>query len=169
MITGVRLHRVRRRRLRRTDRRLGVLADEEHRLRRTSDPGRCRAASAGRAPAGRRHDPPLGCRISVHCNTFHRYTDAGRADPVGRNGRGCPRQRVGRNHHRAVQNRVRARGLTVSHRAAATLADLEDITSAWVHWYNASRLMHRLGRRPPAEAEAEYYAQQPIGQHTDHT
>ncbi len=38
-----------------------------------------------------------------------------------------------------------------------TLADVEDITSAWVHWYNTSRLMHRLGRRPPAEAEAEYY------------
>jgi len=39
-----------------------------------------------------------------------------------------------------------------------TLGDLEDITSAWVHWYNTSRLMHRLGRRPPSEAEAEYYA-----------
>jgi transposase InsO family protein len=39
----------------------------------------------------------------------------------------------------------------------ATLADLEDATSAWVHWYNTSRLMHRLGRRPPAEAEAAYY------------
>ena len=39
------------------------------------------------------------------------------------------------------------------------LADLEEITSAWVHWYNTSRLMHRLGRRPPAEAEAEYYRQ----------
>jgi putative transposase len=50
-----------------------------------------------------------------------------------------------------------------------TLADLEDITSAWVHWHNASRLMHRLGRRPPAEAEAEYYAHQQAGQHTDHT
>jgi transposase InsO family protein len=41
----------------------------------------------------------------------------------------------------------------------ATLADLEDSTSAWVHWYNNHRLMHRLGRRPPAEAETEYYAQ----------
>src|SRR5437762_2151033 len=40
-----------------------------------------------------------------------------------------------------------------------TLADLEKITSAWVHWYNTSRLMHRLGRRPPAEAEAEYWRQ----------
>ena len=50
-----------------------------------------------------------------------------------------------------------------------TLADLEDITSAWVAWYNASRLMHRLGRRPPAEAEAEYYAHLQVGQHTDHT
>jgi putative transposase len=39
-----------------------------------------------------------------------------------------------------------------------TLADLEEITSAWVHWYNTSRLMHRLGRVPPAEAEADYYA-----------
>src|SRR5260221_8826816 len=38
-----------------------------------------------------------------------------------------------------------------------TLGDLEEITSAWVHWYNTSRLMHRLGRRPPAEAEAGYY------------
>ena len=39
----------------------------------------------------------------------------------------------------------------------ATLADLEEATSAWVHWYNTGRLMHRLGRRPPAEAEAAYY------------
>jgi hypothetical protein len=43
-------------------------------------------------------------------------------------------------------------------RPIRTLADLEDITSTWVCWYNASRLMRRLGRRPPTEAEAEYYA-----------
>ena len=40
-----------------------------------------------------------------------------------------------------------------------TLTDLEGITSSWVHWYNTSRLMHRLSRRPPAEAGAEYYRQ----------
>jgi putative transposase len=28
-----------------------------------------------------------------------------------------------------------------------------------VHWYNTARLMHRLRRRPPAEAEAEHYGQ----------
>ena len=39
-----------------------------------------------------------------------------------------------------------------------TLADLEAITCAWVHWYNTARLMHRLRRRPPIEAEAEYWA-----------
>jgi transposase InsO family protein len=50
----------------------------------------------------------------------------------------------------------------------ATLADVENITLAWVHWYNTSRLMHRLSRRPPAEVEAEYYAQQLIGEHTGH-
>ena len=48
-----------------------------------------------------------------------------------------------------------------------TLADLEDITSAWVHWYNTARLMHRLGRRPPAEVEAEYYARLQAGEHTE--
>ena len=41
-----------------------------------------------------------------------------------------------------------------------TLAGLEEITSAWVHWYNNERLMHRLGRKPPAEAEAGYWARQ---------
>jgi putative transposase len=50
-----------------------------------------------------------------------------------------------------------------------TLADLEDITSAWVTWYNERRLMHRLGRIPPAEAEAEYYARLQAGKHTGHT
>ncbi|MBV8228969.1 MAG: IS3 family transposase [Planctomycetaceae bacterium] len=50
-----------------------------------------------------------------------------------------------------------------------TLADLENMTSAWVSWYNECRLMHRLGRRPPAEAEAEYYARLHAGKHTGHT
>jgi putative transposase len=46
-----------------------------------------------------------------------------------------------------------------------TLTDL----GAWVSWYNERRLMHRLGRIPPAEAEAEYYARLQAGQHTGHT
>jgi len=50
-----------------------------------------------------------------------------------------------------------------------TLADLEEITSAWVHWYNTARLMHRPGRRPPAEAEADYYAQIRDGRPAAHT
>ena len=45
-----------------------------------------------------------------------------------------------------------------------TLADPENITFGGVHWFNTSRLMHRLGRRPPAEAEAEYYAHHQIGE-----
>ena len=47
------------------------------------------------------------------------------------------------------------------HRPVRTLGDLEEITSAWVAWYNQERLMRRLGLRPPAEAEAAYWA----GQH----
>jgi putative transposase len=37
------------------------------------------------------------------------------------------------------------------------LADVENITAAWVHWYNQERLMHRTGLRPPAEADAGYW------------
>jgi putative transposase len=50
-----------------------------------------------------------------------------------------------------------------------TLAEVETITAAWVHWYNNSRLMHRLGRRPPAEAEADYHAHNRDGQPAVHT
>ena len=66
-------------------------------------------------------------------------------------------QRASGDDDRALQDRVRARGLAVSARADRHAGDLEEITSAWVHWYNTSRLMHRLDRRPPADAEADYY------------
>ena len=42
----------------------------------------------------------------------------------------------------------------------AALGDVEKITSSWVHWYNTARLMHRTGLRPPAEADAQYWASQ---------
>jgi putative transposase len=40
-----------------------------------------------------------------------------------------------------------------------TLSDAEYITADYVSWHNQQRLMHRLGRVPPAEAEAQYYSQ----------
>ena len=40
------------------------------------------------------------------------------------------------------------------------LADVELLTADWVHWYNTSRIMHRLGRTPPVEFDAGYYTQQ---------
>jgi putative transposase len=49
------------------------------------------------------------------------------------------------------------------HTGLHTAANVEGATAAWVHWYNTARLMHRLGRRPPTEAEADYYAK-----HADH-
>ena len=44
-------------------------------------------------------------------------------------------------------------------RSLNTLSDVELITADYVAWYNQQRLMHRLGRVPPAEAEAQYYSQ----------
>jgi transposase InsO family protein len=55
------------------------------------------------------------------------------------------------------------------HGLLTTLADLEKTTSAWVHWYNNDRLMHRLGRRPPTEAEADYYATTDTANPATHT
>jgi len=49
------------------------------------------------------------------------------------------------------------------------LSDIEAATSTWVHWYNTTRIMHRLGRRPPAEHEADYYAQIRDDQPVAHT
>ena len=43
------------------------------------------------------------------------------------------------------------------------------ITADWVHWYNTSRLMHHLGRIPPTEAEANYYATTGDGRPAAHT
>jgi putative transposase len=45
------------------------------------------------------------------------------------------------------------------HTGLRAAIDVERATAGWVHWYNTARLMHRLGRRPPAEAEADHYAQ----------
>ncbi len=49
------------------------------------------------------------------------------------------------------------------------LGDLEEATSKWVHWYNNERLMHRLGRVPPAEYEAAYYTRRQNRQPSVHT
>ncbi len=56
------------------------------------------------------------------------------------------------------------------HGPLVALADLESATSAWVAaWYNNDRLMHRLGRCPPAEAEADYYAMTDTANPAAHT
>ena len=60
----------------------------------------------------------------------------------------------------ALQGRVLRKDSPFRAGRAATLSDLELITAAWVHWYNTSRLMHRPGRRPLPEVEAEYFDQQ---------
>ena len=39
-----------------------------------------------------------------------------------------------------------------------SVRDVEHLTADWVHWYNTSRLMHRLGLKPPVEYEADYHA-----------
>jgi putative transposase len=48
------------------------------------------------------------------------------------------------------------------------LTDVELLTADWVHWYNTDRLMHRLGRIPPAEYEAIYYATKPAPSEAAH-
>ncbi len=44
------------------------------------------------------------------------------------------------------------------------LADVELITAEWAAWFNEHRLMHRLDRIPPAEAETAYHANNPTAE-----
>lgn len=43
------------------------------------------------------------------------------------------------------------------HDGLTSVVEVELATANWVHWFNTSRLMHRLNRRPPLEAENDYY------------
>lgn len=49
------------------------------------------------------------------------------------------------------------------------LTSLSDVETITAHWYNTSRLMHRLGRRAPVEHGIAYRAQYRDGQPVDHT
>ena len=80
-----------------------------------------------------------------------------------------PGQRALRDHDGLYETECVREGSPFRTGPIRTLTDLENITSAWVAWYNVRRLMHRLGRRPSAEAEAEYYARLHAGKHTGHT
>jgi len=42
------------------------------------------------------------------------------------------------------------------------LQDVEEVTIAWVQWYNAERLHSYLGNIPPEEFEASYYAESDV-------
>ena len=47
------------------------------------------------------------------------------------------------------------------------LDDLELATLEWVDWFNCRRLLHSIGRIPPAEHEANHYRQQHLGHQAD--
>ncbi len=46
---------------------------------------------------------------------------------------------------------------TPFHDGLTSVVEVELATANWVHWFNTTRLMHRLHRRPPLEAENDYY------------
>ncbi|PXV73826.1 hypothetical protein C8R14_1491, partial [Nitrosomonas eutropha] len=64
------------------------------------------------------------------------------------------RQRAGRNHQWAVQNRIDSQARPWKTREAVELATLE-----WAAWFNNQRLLEPIGYIPPAEAEVNYYRQ----------
>src|SRR5271166_3847964 len=122
-----------------------------------------RQAAAWRARQGH----PLGDGASCHSDAGSQYTSVRFAQTLLLAGLTPSAGTVGDAYDNALAETTIGLYKTECIRAGSpfragpvrTLADLEEITSAWVHWYNTSRLMHRLGRRPPAEAEAGYYQQ----------
>jgi putative transposase len=120
-----------------------------------------RQASALRARQGH----PIGGRAIHHSDAGSQYTSVRFAETLMLAGLTGSVGTVGDAYDNALAETTIGLYKTECIRAGSpfrngpvrTLGDLEEITSAWVHWYNTSRLMHRLGRRPPAEAEVGYY------------
>jgi transposase InsO family protein len=51
------------------------------------------------------------------------------------------------------------RTIDTSSHAASDFEAVEFATLEWVDWFNNKRLLEPIGKIPPAEAEARYYAQ----------
>jgi putative transposase len=142
----------------------GLIAGRECSLsKQTAFVGRAiRQAAAMRA----RHGHPIGGMAIHHSDAGSQYTSARFAGTLMLAGLTGSAGTVGDAFDNALAETTTGLSKTECTRdgspfrngPVATLADLEEMTSTWVRWYNTATLMHRLGRRPPAEAEAEYYA-----------
>lgn len=105
------------------------------------------ATPLGRASTVWRDDPSLGCRFAVHRGAFRRDPAARGVDPLDRHRRRCPRQCLGRDHDRAVQDRVRPRRIAVSQRALAHPRRL-----GGDHLSVGALVQHRPAHAPPRPA-----------------
>jgi transposase InsO family protein len=137
-----------------------------------ADAALVRAALADAVDTRRRHGQPIGVGAVHHSDAGTQYTsiafgqqltDAGIRPSIGGVGdaydNALAETTIGLYKTECVQPGA------PFHTGLRTIGDVEAATAAWVHWYNTNRLMHRLGRRPPAEAETQYYAQH----HADQT
>jgi transposase InsO family protein len=94
----------------------------------------------------------LGQGQPVSRHPLHRTPRRGRRGHLG----GLPwrllRQRPGRDHHRAVQDRADPPAWPWK-----GLDEVEYATLEWVDWFNHRRLSAPIGYVPPAEFEADYH------------
>ncbi len=108
---------------------------------------RCTTTRPGRTRASPSVSPTANAALPRHRNRVRRQTDPPKTRPQ-------PDQRI---HARRLtleepqaSSRIlfsRGTGSPFRNGPVRALADLEDITSAWVSWYSTERLMHR-GRIP---------------------
>jgi len=165
MAAGFGIHRVCDRRLRRDDHWLGMLAAQGHPLRRTRAaprrgfPRPARAAHFMVGSITRMPDRNIPQYISPRTVML-----AGLKPSIGSVGdastTGWPKPRSG------CTNRVPPCRLAVSDRPDPHSGRPGRNHSTWVCWYNESGSCHRLGRRPPTEAEANYYARVHVSNRT---
>ena len=74
---------------------------------------------------------------------------------------------MGQDHDRALQEQLHPGGLPVRRGPLNILGDVEYLTADYIAWYSQLHLMHRLGRVPPPEAEAQYCSQHVTEQRAD--
>ena len=139
------------------DPRLGVLAEQGNQVRAEGDrPGRGAAAPPG---------PPDRGDAVHHADAGSQYTSLRFAQTLMLQGLTGSTGSVGDAYDNALaettiglyKSECTRDGSPFRDGLLTTGGDVEKITAAWVHWYNTSRLMHRTGLLPPAEADAAHW------------
>jgi transposase InsO family protein len=105
--------------------------------------------------------PQAGARLVAHSDRGSQYTSIRYTERLAEAGIEPSVGSVGDSYDNALAETINGlyKAEVIHRRRWPGLAAVELATLAWVNWFNHHRLLEPIGNIPPAEAEANYYAQ----------